>query len=226
MTVDEILTRIHTLLEKDTDYPESGDEDYTVRLDLVKDAVGVWEKDDDNGTKWKELFTTLADAADGDKVTVADEDTYDCPSDFAFPVGYLRLGSGDTAVYYQRIEPYQAQEYDQANIDAFYVTGNKSDGFKIHLVNSTPNEDDLAINYDYYKTATVPTTGSDVLEMDDYQFAVYWALAELVKDEDPGLSSQYASIATQKLDAMRLRNMTPDYYQDNTISDSFVGFGR
>lgn len=225
-TITELLNRTHILLEKDVDFPISGDEEYIIRLELIKDAVQVWEKDDGNGTKWKELFTNLFLASDGDKLTVAGTSSYSCPTDFVDTIGYLTIGAGNNTVYYQRIEPYLAKEYQSARKDAFYISGNKKSGYKINLVNNIPAEDGLEINYDYYKSATLPTLDTDILEMDDDQFAVYWALAELVKDEDQTLSSQYASIATQKLDAMRLRNQLTDPYQDNIISDSFRGFGR
>ena len=225
-TITELLNRIHILLEKDVDFPISGDEEYLVRFELIKDAVQVWEKDDGNGTKWKELFTSLSSASDGDKTTTANDSTYDCPANLVEIIGYVKIGTGNNTIYYKKIEPYQVKEYQDNRIDCYYVTGNKKDGFDLHLVNTIPSEDGLTIDYDYYKTSTLPTAGTDVLEMDDDQFAVYWALAELVKDEDPSLSSQYASIATQKLDAMRLRNQGIDLYQDNIIRDSFRGFGR
>ena len=71
MTQDEALQQIHILLEKDTDYPTSGSEDYTVRQALLANAVRVWAYEE--GVTWNELFVDLADASDGDKTTTADQ---------------------------------------------------------------------------------------------------------------------------------------------------------
>lgn len=229
MTVTELLNRIHVLLEKDTDYPTSTDEDYLLRLEVLKDSVMIWEKDNESGNLWSELFTTLADSdvlLGGDKVTKANESVYDCPSDFVFPASYLKIGSGDNTIYYKKISPEQVPEYDKAKIASYYIRGNKSVGYKIHLIGVIPEEDDLVIDYDYYKQATIPTTGADVLEMSDPQFSVYWVLSELTKDDDPALASQYQQVALNKLDAMRLRNSQPSYGQDNLIFDQIGGFGK
>jgi len=227
MTLTEILKLIHTLLEKDTDYPTSSDEDYLLRLELLKDAIMVWEYDNENGTLWNELFTTLQDSdvlLGGEKLTVAGQSSYDCPSDFVFPSSYVKIGTGDTTVYYKRIDPKEAPNYANSGLHVYYVRGNKKTGFKIYLLD-TP-EAGLPIDYDYYKSAFQPTTGTDVLEMADPQFSVYWVLAELVKDDDPGLAGQYQQVALNKLDAMRMRNNQQSYGQDNLIFDSIGGFGK
>lgn len=229
MTLTEILNRCHVLLEKDTDYPTSTDEDYLLRLELLKDAVMIWEKDNENGTLWNELFTTLADtdvALGGDKVTVANQSSYECPSDFVFPASYVKIGSGDSTVYYKKINPNQAPDYSSAGVPAYYIRGNKSAGFKIYLVGIIPTASALVIDYDYYKSATMPSTGTDVLEMSDPQFAIYWVLAELTKDDDPSLASQYQQVSLNKLDAMRMRNNQPSYGEDNLIFDQIGGFGK
>jgi len=229
MTLTEILNLIHTLLEKDTDYPTSSDEDYLLRLELLKDAVMIWEYDNENGTLWNELYTTLQDSDVlllGEKVTVAGQSSYDCPSDFVFPSSYVKIGTGDTTVYYKRIDPKEAPNYDNSGVNVYYIRGNKKVGFTINLLGTIPSTNGLAIDYDYYKSAFQPTTGTDVLEMADPQFSVYWVLAELVKDDDPGLSTQYQQVSLNKLDAMRMRNNQQSYGQDNLIFDPIGGFGK
>jgi hypothetical protein len=60
--------------------------------------------------------------------------------------------------------------------------------------------------------------------MSDPQFAVYWALAELTKEENPGLAQNYLDIAMAKLRAMRTKNIMPAFWQDNQIEDYFVDY--
>jgi hypothetical protein len=219
-TLDEILQRIHVLLEKDNQYPDSGDEDYEVRTALVQDAVEVWNGEEN--VLWSELFTTLADASTGDDTTTTDL-TYDCPDDFVFLAGTVRLVQNGQRIFFTKIEPHEQQQWIESGQKYCYITGNKSTGFTLHLSEYVATG--LTIEYEYYKTVTIPTTGSSEVEMDDPQFCVYWALAELVSDEDPGLSAKYSSIASSKLDAMKLKNNAPSFFQPHTVSDESEGFG-
>lgn len=228
MNLTALQKRIHYILEKDSNTPTSTEEDYLVRLELICDAVGIWEHDNENGTQWKELFVSLADVdsnvdTDADKVTVVGQSVYTCPLDFVFPVSFIKIGTGDSAVYYRKIEPTEVDAYESTTEDVYYITGNRKVGYKIHLMHTIPSAV-LDINYDYYKTAFLPTTGTDVLEMEDEQFAIYWVLSELTKDDDPGLSSTYTQIAINKLDGMRLKNEQVSNYQYNEIVDTNPGF--
>jgi hypothetical protein len=220
--LDDILQEIHFLLEKDTDYPKSGEEDYTLRHALVKNAIRVWESQ--QGIFWNELFTTLEDAADGDKTTDG-TDTYDAPTDFKHPVGWLRLVDGSTSTYYELIKQGRVQDFDNDTATRiWYVTGNKASGFKVHI-SPTPGTGST-IKYEYYKDATLPSDGADVIEMSDPQFCVYWALAELVRDEDPALAQTYQQIANDKLAQMKLSNDGPVWGQEYGIDDNYPGFGK
>ena len=59
--------------------------------------------------------------------------------------------------------------------------------------------------------------------MADPMFAVYYALSELKKDEGDATA---ATIATQKLEGMKTRNIMPSWYEDNSLNDGTMeGFG-
>ena len=62
--------------------------------------------------------------------------------------------------------------------------------------------------------------------MSDPQFCVYWALAELVRDEDPTLAQTYQQIANDKLAQMKLSNEGPVWGQEYGIDDNYPGFGK
>jgi hypothetical protein len=221
MLTSEILNRIHVLLEKDTSYPTSTDEDYLVRLELVKEAVSMWAYDEN--TEWNELIISVQDAEDGDKTTDGTA-ILQCPTDFRKVIGPVIVGSGSNAIVYTRINPHKATEWAENNKDGFFITGNPKVGYKINLVNTIP-ETGQDVYYNYYKTPIIPSDGTDVPEISDPQFIIYWVLSELTKEDDPALASTYLQVAINKLDSMRLSNEQPTYYQENTIPDPMVGFG-
>jgi len=61
--------------------------------------------------------------------------------------------------------------------------------------------------------------------MSDPQFVIYWALSELVSEEDPGLSDKYLQIATNKTNAMKLANDGTTWGQQR-VQDGSWGFGH
>ena len=77
--------------------------------------------------------------------------------------------------------------------------------------------------YNYYKNATAVSTGTDTFEMSDPMFVVYYTVAQLTKEEG---NAESLSMASQKLEAMKVRNEAPAYYQDNSmLNPTGEGFG-
>lgn len=224
MTVAEILQSIHVLVDGDVDYPSAGDTDYDTRLARVKEAVRIWESE--GNVLWRDLVVSLSDAADGDTSTVADQEAYDAPSDFRYPMGKLRVvDSSGNSTYYTRIGAEDAQMYqNHADPRLYYVTGNEQDGYTIHILGA-PESSGLTIAYDYYKSADIPTTGTETLEMVDPMFAVYWSAATEIEDEDPGKADIWRQVALNKLEAMKLKNDTPAPWEGSVINDDYSGFG-
>jgi hypothetical protein len=223
MTLTEVLQEIHVLIEKDTDYPTASEEDYLVRLALVNSAIRIWENEE--GILWNELFASLADASDGDDTTEVGVSSYDCPTDFKFPLGYLRIGTTPTFYNLMKLENIQIHDGDTSS-QYWYITGNANSTYVYHI-NPTPTSVDT-IQFEYYKTATLMEDGDDVIEMSDPQFVVYWVVGELMKEEDPGLAADYRQIALAKLRGMKTRNIMPASWQDNQIDDFYQGndFGK
>lgn len=226
MTLGEVLQLIHNLVEGNTDYPSSSEDLYQTRLQRVKLAIKNWENEE--GVMWNELFVSLADASDGDKTAVSGTSQYDAPSDFRLPLGYLRLvDSSGNSTYYKLIQPNDIQLFDNnSGVKVWYVTGNKNTGYKINI-HPTPGstENGYTIQYEYYKYATVPTSESTVIEMSDPTYIAYWAAAEEIREENPGLADYYAQVAMNKLAAMKQRNDTPTWWQEMGWSDAYSGFG-
>ena len=207
------ISYINTLLELDSSPPTSGDEDYTVWMNLLNVAINLWENEE--GVLWKELFADLTTASDGEKTTVAGQYAYDLPTNFKF------LNSGivwvdDTPFTVIKIEDLQL--YDQNLGNWVYFT-------QTHM-NFNPNltiTGGSTIKYNYYKDATALSTGASTFEMSDPMFAVYYAVAELTKEEG---NAQALTISTQKLEAMKTKNEMTAIHQENSITNPVGdGFG-
>lgn len=205
-TLDNAIDYINFLYEGDSTPPSSGEEDYDVWTGLLNTAVNLWENEE--GVLWEELFIDLADAPDGDKTTDG-TNTYDLPTLFKFPAsGYVWTGSGENKTAYKVIRIKDKQLYENNTDNWCYFTSTKLK-FNPNISMSTGE----TITYSYYKSASKLTTGSDTFEMSDPMFAVYYALSELKKEEG---DTSAATIATQKLEGMKTKNMqTPDWQIDS-----------
>lgn len=218
-TIDDAIDYLNTLYESDSTAPTEGDEDYTVWLSLFNLAQNLWEKEE--GMLWKELYVKIADAADGDKTTVADTNSYDLPSDFKFSAsGYVWLGTGSNKSPYKVIKPQEVQLYENTTSRWCYFD---VPGLKLEFNPNVNMIGDETINYMYYKYATKLTTGTDTFEMSDPMFAVYYALSELLKEEG---DVSAAAIATQKMEAMKTVNEMSTWFQEDSVTNRTEnGFG-
>lgn len=227
MTVTDALQEMHVLLVKDVDYPDFTEEDYQVRLALLKNAVRVWASEE--GILWRELIESWQDATGGDKTVATGDLTLDCPDSFdGFHTAYVYLSQNGTSVRYDVVDASQAPLYvDNPGQKACWVVGNPSSGYKLRFAQAVPADlNGASVEADILLTPVIPTQGADVLQMRDPQFAIYWSLAELIKDEDPGLASEYTQIAINKLSAMKLKNDMPAHWQGSNSLDAFPGFGN
>lgn len=224
MTEQEIQEAIHALYEGDTSTPTESQEDYLVRRIAINTGINRWENYE--GTFWKELFVSLDDAADGDKTTISGTSEYNCPSDYVSPVGYVRLADGDGGSTYYTHKPTQdVQLYDNTTSgNFFYITGNKSTGRKLHL-HPTPDAT-YTIKYDYYKSATSVTSASDIIEMSDPYFLVYFGVSRMYElDGSMDLAQKAFMEAESRLQTMAARNDLLGWWQPNSVPDSFYDLG-
>ena len=221
-TLADFVSYLNSLFESDSTAPSSGDEDYTVWTALANTAINIWEKEE--GIDWKELYTNLSDAADGDTTIEDDDWDYDCPTDFDHVVGKVRLVStGGVSSYFSIISPKQVPLADDTSGQWCYFTGNNSSGYDLHFNPDLTLTTGDTIKYEYYKKATKLSATTDKFEMSDPMFAVFYALSELKKEEG---NADEIAIATQKLEAMKVRNMAPSEEEDTSISNKMeVGFG-
>lgn len=214
------ISKINTLYNGSSTPPASGEEDYLVWTDLINIAVGIWENEE--GMLWRQLFTKLSSAADGDKTTDG-TNSYDCPTNFKFPnSAFVWLGTGDTKTPYKVISQNEIQLYENNSGDWCYFLLDSSPTLEFN-----PNltiDTGSTISYNYYKKATALSTGSDTFEMTDPMFCVYYTLSELKKEEG---DTSALTIANQKLEAMRTQNfMDSEFAENNVLNPTGVGFGN
>lgn len=219
-TLAQAISLLNSLYEADSDPPAEGEEDFTVWTALLNLGVSLWENEE--GMLWKELFVKLADAADGSKTITANTFSYSTPSNFKFPAtGYVWIGSGTSKTAYRIITQNDLQLYEN-NVGRwcyFQMDGSPTLEFNPNLHLTTGG----TISYSYYKKASALSTGADIFEMSDPSFCIYYALSELKKEE--GDSSALA-IATQKLEAMKTRNMLASDWEESTLRSKYGrGFG-
>lgn len=224
MTLSEYMDALHYLYEGNVDTPTSSDDEYTHRTKLLEMAINAW--DNDYGMRWRELWVTLADASDGDKTVGASDVDYDMPTDFRFLGGFVRTYTTATSqTYWNVFDPAQADLYKNESTTACYVTGNKSAGFDLHFLKQPTAGD--TIDYPYYKEPSYPTSASEVIEMSDPWFAVYFALAKLHEiDGDGDRAALALNQAQQKLTNMRVQNELAPGYEKNPVQDTDVIIGE
>jgi len=224
MTLANYQDFLHSLYQGDDDTPTSSETDWDVRLNLLYAAIDAW--DNEQGVLWRELWTNLTAASDGTKTTVASTVDYDMPTNFRFLGGFVRTtDSSDAHTYWDVLSPQKSELFKNEDVTAAYVTGNKSTGFDIHFL-KTPIAGHT-INYPYYKEPSKPSETTDVIEMADPWFAVYFALSKLHEYDGEGdRASSALAMAQGKLANMKVRNEMPPSYQDNYVPDRDTELGR
>jgi len=207
MTEEQLVQAVHRLYEKNTDYPDSGSEDYALIRAFLNDAIEAWgDKGKEASTKWRELFTTLSVASDGDKVTVDGQAEYDVPSDFVEISSFVEVG-GQLYSYLRPEKVLPALNVDPQR-KFYYITG--SGNTQKLVLNPAPTTDGADIKYSYYKRPNLLSDEADVVEMKKPYFAIYFAVSALTDEERPDLAGTYLVRAGGILDEMVIENeLTP-----------------
>lgn len=223
-TEERLQEIIHRLYEGSTDYPDTTSDDYLLRRGYINDSVNEWALNSGN-VRWRELFTTLADASDGDEVTTT-ATQYDCPTNFMFMSSRLEIGG---AYYTFSSNDEVANRQDRGESRFFWITGSPN-AYKLNI--SEAVDAGGTISYSYYKQPTLATATTTVLEMSRPYFAVYFTLSKLYEqDLNATMMSVYENKAKGILDEMLIANELPPYLYGFGIPDTEwqtdgVAFGR
>ena len=224
MTEETLMDQVYSLYEGDVDDWTTTGSDYLAARRYGNAAIIMWQNYDN--TKWRELFSTLTGASDGDKTITTAVFTYDAPTDFLWLASFVRTVNAGVSTYYTPKGSEKISILDDTTGKWCYITGNQADGF---VVNFNP---DLTLTtgdtlvYEYYKKATEFTVPTTVPEMSNPYFIVHYILWRLYKNdgEDPKASEEF-QIAQQMLEQMRVDNMAGYTDVPHNPGDD-IGFGE
>lgn len=225
MTLQEFQDELHAEYQGDDDTPSSSDAEWTTRLRFLKGAIREWAGEE--GITWSELWKLLSDntAGDGDKTVVAATLEYDCPADFDFPGGFVRTTDANGQhTYWEVMTQERSELFKNESVQACYFTGNQSDGYVLHFMQQPTAGD--TIEYPYYKTPTIPSGASDVIEMSDPLFAIHWCLFKMHKIDGEGDQAiTEFRLAQSCMKKMRTKNILPVFLQENKVPDRDLDLG-
>jgi len=221
LTETQILGIVYSLKEGDDDGWDVTSEEYLSGRKYCNAAIARWEYYDN--TKWRELWTTLTAAADGDKTTDG-TNVYDCPTNFRFPSSWVRIND----VHYEVVTPNRLAELSDSDAYFCYFSGSDKDGHKLNINPRIALGTGDTIEYEYYKSASTFTTTTSTTEMSNPYFIVNSVLSQFIKlDGEDNI--QELQQADEFLEQMKIDNESgffgvPDPLNETISNNS--GFGE
>jgi hypothetical protein len=220
LTENQIIDIVYSLYETDTAGWETDSSEYLSARNYCNAAISRWENY--MNTTWRELWTTLTDAADGDKTLTAGTYDYDCPTNLKRPGSWVRTGS--TPQFWTVVSAEEVGTLDSSTDYFCWFTGSIKDGFKLNFNPELTLTTGDTIYYEYYKTATQFSATSSTTEMADPYFIVYFVLSRFLKNDGEDFTDE-ANQSEEVLDNMRTANMTGVPGVPDQIQSLEEGFG-
>ena len=225
-TENSIINNTFYLLEKDSDVWAATDSEYLTARGFLNMGVQRWEKYDN--TTWNELWTDLTSASGGDKSVSSAVFTYDTPTDFVRPGGYVTTTSSDGGVtFWKVLKTNEVGNYADNTDDWVYFKGNKNTGLTLKFNPKSTPTTGSTINYSYYKSATQSSATSTVLEPSDPNYLSYFIASHMSESSD-GIDGNFFTVAEGLLKQMKSVNNAGiwgiPFNIDSTLGD-LDGFG-
>lgn len=221
MTFEQVFTAYYSLFRADSDVPISTDDEYTVGMRLANEAINYFA--DYEGTYWRELFTTNQLDGTGTQTITTGTTVYDAPINFKEAGGFIRVkdSDGNTVQSYERIEPHEAQFRDDSATYAYFTFDLATDTHKL-TINPAPtsNLNGLDIDYVYYKSPTLFTTGTSTTEMSNPYFIVHRMLAMQFRASRNPYYSSALKDSENTIRLMQLKNNSGSWDNPPTIPDN------
>jgi hypothetical protein len=217
---------VFSLLEKDSDTWATTDSEYLTARSFLNMGLTRWQNYDN--TTWRELWTDLTSASTGEKTLSASVWTYDTPTDFVRPGGYVTTTDSAGGVTFYHVMPSEeVGKYANSTDNWVYFKGNAKAGHSLQFnPKSTPTAGGT-IKYPYYKTATQSSATSTVLEPGDPNFLSYFIAAHMSESSD-SIDGNFFAVAEGLLKQMKSVNNSGLWGVPNNIQDSLEdldGFG-
>lgn len=236
---DDIIQKVHRIVELNTDYPSSGEDTYDLRFGLLNDYVDAWQSEE--GVLWNELWV-LASFTSTSASSYILSAVSPAITNMKFPGGFVELvDSNGGSTYWEVIKPEEvrlrtnnstAWDYQYTNTESkwCYFLGDPQTGFTLYFnPNFVPGSG--TIKFPYYKMATRLTTGSSKPEMSDPEYLVHSMASDELAQDDPGESDKHLAIAQSRLRGMKTLNAMGAPWMRNRVEDraghvSGTGFGK
>lgn len=225
-TEQTIINRVFSLLEKDSDTWATTDSEYLTARSFLNMGVDRWAHFEN--TTWRELWTDLTTATTGEETVSASTWTYDTPTDFVRPGGYVTTtDSAGGVTFYHVMPPEEVAKYADSTDNWAYFKGNNHTGHSLQFNPKSTLTTGGTINYPYYKTATQSSATSTVLEPSDPNFLSYFIAAHMSESSD-SIDGNFFSVAEGLLRQMKSANNSGIWGIPFNIQDagnSLDGFG-
>lgn len=225
-TETTVINQAFYLLEKDSDTWDSTDAEYLTARGFMNLGIQRWEHFDN--TTWRELWTQLSIASTGQDTVSASTWTYDCPTDFVRPGGYVTTTGSDGAVTFWNVIPVEEVGKFADSTDKFtYFIGNTRSGFDLQFNPKVTLTAGSTINYPYYKTATQSSATSTVLELGDPSYLSYFIAAHMSESSD-SIEGNFYTVSEGLLRQMKSKNNSSVWGVKSTVNSDLEtdsGFG-
>lgn len=218
MTLSEAVAIVWRKYDRSTDYPVSGEEDYTLITGYLNDAIQAWgDKAHEDNVRWRELFTNLSSAATGTKTTTNGTSAYAMPDDFVEISSFVAVG--DEYFTFVSTDQVMANQRVDTSEKIFWITYNSTTNVYTLNLSPTPTATGSTIEYSYYKTPGSLSLTTDVIQMAKPYFCVYHTISVLYEEERPDLAQVYADKAVSLMNAMLIDNELPPFNTSYKIKD-------
>lgn len=199
---------INTRYNQESTPPDSDDEDYLLRRELLNQFIQDWQNE--TGVIWEALRTNTDLVSTGATLTITSPTTsYAAPTEFCKLGGKVYLYGTDGLLKRRVsiIKAIDAGDYRGRNLLRAYVTGNPKVGFKINFTSVNSDMTGWTMKYDYQTYATIFSTAADVTEVPDPLYLAFSVLSELHRPSRVALATEYENDARRRMETMILDNL-------------------
>ena len=223
MNETQIISAIYALYEIDDSDWDATSSEYLTAREYLNAGLQDWAM----RQTWRDLWSTLTDASDGDKTITASTWAYDCPTNFSYPNSWVRTTIGTTNTFWQVVPTEKVAKHSSDEGYFCYFTGSVADGYVLNFNARITLTTGDTINYEYYKTPTTYTATTTESEIPDTYYLVYYALARLLRNDGEDFKYEEGK-AREIMDRMEVNNIQGYWDISNQVEEPLgqgIGFG-
>lgn len=223
ITLEEIQARIAAIIDQDSEAPDDGGEDWSLRTRYINMAQDEWAQ----LYNWPSLYREFVAVTS----TATSNITVSLPSDFRAISAYPKAPLSDGTYEFPQVLPQQRSQKSSTE-RYFYLMGDNRNGYSAVFNTGTTDgvfPSGASVFFSYFATPTSLVSPTDVSSIPDAEYLVKRATALLLESrEDPRYPS--AKVESEKiLQRMLKRENTQteaqnDYSRIRTVEETKYGF--